>query len=61
MVWRDAKLEKFNFELARLKRWKVGAKTEAMTTQQRALFEETLADDEASLMGQLAELQRGRP
>ena len=35
---RDAKLEKVNFELARLKRWKFGAKTEAMNAQQRALF-----------------------
>jgi Transposase C of IS166 homeodomain len=38
-----------NFELARLKRWKFGAKTEAMTAQQRALFQDTLAEDEASL------------
>lgn len=61
IAWRDAKLEKVNFELARLKRWKFGAKTEAMTAQQRALFEETLAEDEASLQAQLAELQRGLP
>ena len=61
IAWRDAKLEKVNFELARLKRWKFGAKAEAMTAQQRALFEETLAEDEASLQAQLAELQRGLP
>jgi transposase len=61
IAWRDAKLEKVNFELARLKRWKFGAKTEAMTAQQRALFEDTLAEDEASLQAQLAELQRGLP
>ena len=47
-----AKLEKVNFELARLKRWKFGAKTEAMTAQQRALFQDTLAEDEASLQAQ---------
>jgi hypothetical protein len=35
---RDARLEKVNFELERLKRWKFGAKTEAMDAQQRALF-----------------------
>jgi len=61
IAWRDAKLQKVNFELARLKRWKFGAKTEAMTAQQRALFQETLAEDEASLQAQLAELQRGLP
>ncbi|GAA4350937.1 hypothetical protein GCM10023165_38720 [Variovorax defluvii] len=38
-----AKLEKVNFELARLKRWKFGTKTEAMTAQQRALFQDTTA------------------
>ena len=59
IAWRDAKLEKVNFELARLKRWKFGAKTEAMTAHQRALFQDTLAEDEASLQAQLAELQRG--
>lgn len=61
IAWRDAKLEKVNFELARLKRWKFGARTEAMTAQQRALFQDTLAEDEASLRAQLAELQRTLP
>ena len=61
IAWRDAKLEKVNFELARLKRWKFGARTEAMTAQQRALFQDTLAEDEASLQAQLAALQRGLP
>ena len=61
IAWRDAKLEKVNLELARLKRWKFGARTEAMTAQQRALFQDTLAEDEASLQAQLAELQRTLP
>ena len=61
IAWRDAKLEKVNFELARLKRWKFGAKTEAMTAEQRRLFEDTLAEDEASLRAQLAALQAGLP
>ncbi len=39
---REARLEKVQFELARLKRWKFGAKTEAMSAEQRRLFEETL-------------------
>ena len=55
---RDAKIEKINFELARLKRWKFGAKTEAMNAEQRRLFEETLAEDEASLQAQLERLRR---
>jgi transposase len=61
IAWRDAKLEKVNFELARLKRWKFGAKTEAMTSAQRALFQDMVAEDEASLQAQLAQLQRGLP
>jgi len=57
IAWRDAKLEKVNFELARLKRWKFGAKTEAMSAEQRRLFEETLTEDEASLQAQLDRLR----
>ena len=59
IAWRDAKLEKVNFELARLKRWKYGARTEAMSAEQRQLFQETLFEDEASLQAQLAALQVG--
>lgn len=54
---REAKLEKVQFELARLKRWKFGAKTEAMNADQRRLFEETLAEDEAGLQAQLDALR----
>src|SRR5215213_4801089 len=46
--WRDAKIEKLNFELARLKRWKFGANSERMSAEQRELFAEALAADEAS-------------
>ena len=55
--WRDAKIESITFELARLKAWKFGAKTERMNAQQREIFEETLAADQASLEAQLAALQ----
>jgi capsule polysaccharide export protein KpsE/RkpR len=55
------KIDKLNFELARLKRWKFDAKTEAMTAAQRLLFADTLAEDEASLQAKLAELQRELP
>ena len=61
IAWRDARLDKLNLELARLKRWKFGARTEAMTAQQRALFAETLAEDEASLKAQLAALKGKQP
>lgn len=54
---RDAKLEKLTFELARFKRWKFGAKTEAMSAEQRRLFEETCAEDEADLQAQLDRLR----
>lgn len=55
------KIDKLNFEIARLKRWKFDAKTEAMTAAQRLLFADTLAEDEASLQAKLAELQRDLP
>lgn len=61
IAWRDAKLEKINFELARLKRWKFGAKSEAMTAEQRQLFQDTLLEDEADLEAQLAALQAALP
>ncbi len=47
--------------MAPLKRWKFGAKTEAMTARQRVLFAETLVEDEASLQAQLAALQAKLP
>jgi len=54
---RDAKLEKLEFEIARFKRWKFGARTEAMNAEQRRLFEETLAEDEAALQAALHQLR----
>ncbi|WP_422085112.1 IS66 family transposase [Variovorax sp.] len=57
IAWRDAKIEKITFELARLKRWKFGASSEAMDADQRRLFEETIAEDEASLRAQLEQLR----
>ncbi|MBB4842428.1 transposase [Paucibacter oligotrophus] len=58
---RETKIEKISFELARLKRWKFGAKTEAMSAEQRRLFEETLAEDEAGLQAQLDALRAQAP
>jgi transposase len=59
--WRDAKIESITFQLARLKAWKFGAKTEVMNAEQRSIFEETLAADQASLETQLAHLQPSVP
>ena len=55
--WRDAKIERITFELARLKAWKFAARTERMSAEQRELFEETAVADEASLQAQLEALQ----
>ena len=57
ILWRDAKIERITFELARLKAVKFGAKTEAMNAEQRSLFEEAFAADQADLETQLAALQ----
>lgn len=57
LQFKNAKLEKLTFELARLKAWKFGAKSEAMSAEQRRLFEETFAEDEASLLKQLEDLK----
>lgn len=55
--FKNAKLEKITFELARLKAWKFGARTERMSAQQRQMFEDTAAEDEADLQAQLDALQ----
>ena len=55
--FRDVKIERITFELARLKAWRFAAKTERMNAEQRQLFEETLAADQASLETQLEALQ----
>jgi len=61
IAWAQVKIDKLNFEVARLRRWKFEAKTEAMTAAQRLMFAETMIEDEASLQARLAELQRGLP
>ena len=59
--WRDAKIESITLQLAKLKAWRFGAKTERMNAEQREMFEETFAADQASLEAQLAALQGGTP
>jgi transposase len=55
--FRDVKIERITHELARLKAWRFAAKTERMNAEQKQLFEETLAADQASLEAQLEALQ----
>ena len=55
--WRDAKLENLVFQLAQHKAWRFGAKTERMNAEQRDIFEETFAADQADLEAQILALQ----
>ena len=55
--FKDVKIERITFELARLKANRFGAKTECMNAEQRQMFEEALAEDQASLEAQLQALQ----
>jgi transposase len=54
---KEARIERLTFELARLKAWRYGARTEAMNAEQRRLFEEAFDEDQASLEKQLRALQ----
>ena len=47
--FRDAKIASITFELRRLKARQFAAKTECMNAEQRQLFEETMAADQADL------------
>ncbi len=55
--FKDTKIERITFELARLKAYRFGAKTERMNAEQRHMFDEALAEDQASLEAQLQALQ----
>lgn len=57
--FKDAKLEKITFELARLKAWKFCARTERLNAAQRQMFEDYAAENEAALQAQLLALQGG--
>ena len=58
--FKDVKIERITFELSRLKACRFGAKTERMDAEQRQMFEEALAEDQASLEAQLLALQGER-
>ena len=55
--FRDAKIASITFELRRLKVRQFAAKTERMNADQRQLFEETMAADQADLEAQLEALK----
>lgn len=55
---RDLKIQKLTFELARLKRIRFGAKTEAFTPEQQDLFADSCDEDGAAV---LAELEPASP
>ena len=55
--WRDAKIDKLTFEISQLKRLQYSAKSEQLSADQRALFDEAVDDDIAAIEEQLAALQ----
>lgn len=55
--FRDAKIASITFELRRLKARQFAARIERMNAEQRQLFEETMAADQADLEAQLAALK----
>lgn len=56
----SALIEKLKFELARLKRWRFGAHTEALSAEQLALWESDLDGDIAALQARVEVLETGK-
>ncbi|MFB9066899.1 IS66 family transposase [Pseudofulvimonas gallinarii] len=61
IVLRDARIAALTTEIARLRRLQFTARSERMTTEQRDLFEETMAADIAAVEAELAALQAHSP
>lgn len=55
---RELKIDKLTHELAHLRRMRFGAKAEAMSAEQRELFEESMAADIAAVEAELDALRR---
>lgn len=55
--WRDAKISKLTFEIAQLRRLQYGAKSEQLKGTQKALFDEDVESDLATLERELEELR----
>jgi transposase len=58
---RDLKIEALILELSHLRRLRYGVKNEALSSEQRELFDETLATDIAAAEARLEALQTGTP
>ena len=59
--WRDTKIDKLTFEIAQLKRLQYGAKSEQLSADQRALFDEAVDGDIAAIEEQIAVLKATLP
>ena len=59
--WRDTKIDKLTFEIAQLKRLQYGKKSEQLSDEQRALFDEAVDGDIAAIEEQIAALQASLP
>jgi transposase len=59
--WRDAKIDKLTFEIAQLRRLQYSAKSEQLSADQRALFDEAVDGDIAAIEEQLAALKATLP
>ena len=57
LVYRQAKIDTLTAEIARLKRWQFGRRSEQMDPAQRALFEEVVAADIAAIETELESLR----
>jgi transposase len=56
IVYKDAKIAALTHEIARLKRWQFAARSERMDATQRALFDDTVAEDIAAVEVELEAL-----
>ena len=57
----QTKIQALTLELAHLRRMRFGAKSEALSTEQRDLFQETLASDVAAAEAELAQQAQNAP
>lgn len=58
IVYKQARIEVLTHELARYKRWMFTARSEKLDPAQRALFDETIAEDVAAIGAELEALRR---
>jgi transposase len=61
LAFRQAKIDKLTHELALHQRWRFGARTEALSPEQRHLFEDTFDTDLAAIEAELQALKPASP